>query len=79
VRALFISHASIKYKFIDNFTRVLIMIFIARLMNTILSIIAINFINIEFMIPPVGAASTLLTTAIGVALSESFFYIFRRR
>ena len=71
--------APIKYKFIDNFTRVLVMIFITRITNAILLIIAINFINIKFVILPAGAASALLITAIGVALSESFFYIFRRR
>lgn len=55
------------------------MILVARVLNAILSIVAINFMNIKFTILPAGATSTLLITAIGVALSESFFYIFKRR
>lgn len=55
------------------------MIFVARIINAILSIVAINFINMKFTILPAGTTSTLLATAIGVALSESFFYIFNRR
>lgn len=56
-----------------------VLVFVSRIVNAIFSCIAVHFIAVKFAILPAGTASTLFTTALGVALSEAFFHIFRRR
>ncbi|PRF01025.1 hypothetical protein C6Q05_11645 [Burkholderia multivorans] len=56
-----------------------VLVFVSRIVNTIFACIAVHFITIKFAILPAGTAATLFTTALGVALSEAFFHIFRGR